>query len=344
VLSEAAYLLRTVAGGPAAVLDLMTRGLVQSPFRLQDEAPAVRQLLARYASARMDLADACLVRMTELHADCEVLTIDGEFRDVHRRQATVIPTVMPSLWTGGCGRPGPALWRRAGPTTGERAEEPSPREGPLRFTVAGDVQERRRFVDRQPSEEAKLDDLGGAGRDGRKPVDRLVESDQIELLLHSDTHELVEIDERIALPALPGAPASRVVDQYAAHGLCRGPVEMNPAPEPGAVTGETQVGFVHQRCRLERVIGALAAHLRHGETAKLRVHERHQLRERLGIAVAPPREKPCDVHARLPALRLPRVGRRFGARFAGGELYRQIGDVAADPRGEIARIGNRLGG
>ena len=97
VLSEAAYLLRDVAGGPPALLELVTRGLVQSPFRLQDEAAAVRQLLTRYASARMDLADACLVRMAELHADCELLTIDTEFRDIYRRRGRqVIPTVMPS--------------------------------------------------------------------------------------------------------------------------------------------------------------------------------------------------------------------------------------------------------
>lgn len=97
VLSEAAYLLRGFAGAPAALLELLTRGLVESPFRLQDEAHAVRQLLTRYASARMDLADACLVRMTELHADCELITIDREFRDVYRRRGRqVIPTLMPA--------------------------------------------------------------------------------------------------------------------------------------------------------------------------------------------------------------------------------------------------------
>jgi predicted nucleic acid-binding protein len=97
VLSEAAYLLRDVAGGPDALLELVTRSLVRSRFSLQDEAPAVRQLLARYTSARMDLADACLVRMSELHADCELLTVDSEFRDVYRRRGRqVIATLMPS--------------------------------------------------------------------------------------------------------------------------------------------------------------------------------------------------------------------------------------------------------
>jgi predicted nucleic acid-binding protein len=96
VLSEAAYLLRGLAGGPNALMELVTRGLVQPSFRLEDEAAAVRQLMNRYSSARMDLADACLVRMSEMHAECELLTIDGEFRNVYRRRGRqMIPTVMP---------------------------------------------------------------------------------------------------------------------------------------------------------------------------------------------------------------------------------------------------------
>jgi predicted nucleic acid-binding protein len=100
VLSEASYLLRGVSGGPIALMELVSRGLVQASFRLQDEAAAVRQLMNRYASVRMDFADACLVRMTELHGDCDLLTLDGEFRDVYRRRGRqVIPTIMPARRT-----------------------------------------------------------------------------------------------------------------------------------------------------------------------------------------------------------------------------------------------------
>jgi len=96
VLAEACYLLKRVPDGPAALLELVARGLVRASFRLENEAEPVRQLLKRYASVRMDLADACLVRMTEIHADCELLTIDSEFRDVYRRRGRhAIPTVMP---------------------------------------------------------------------------------------------------------------------------------------------------------------------------------------------------------------------------------------------------------
>jgi predicted nucleic acid-binding protein len=93
VLSESAFLLRELHGGPEAVLELLARGVVTSSFRLQDEVSAVRTLIRRY---QRDLADACLVRMSEVHADCVVLTIDAEFRDVYRRHGRkAIPTRLP---------------------------------------------------------------------------------------------------------------------------------------------------------------------------------------------------------------------------------------------------------
>jgi predicted nucleic acid-binding protein len=93
VLSEAAYLVRGLAGGPDAILEFVARGVVKPTFRLQEEVSSVKALMRRYAR---DLADACLVRMSEIHSDCVVLTIDSEFRDVYRRHGRqVIPTILP---------------------------------------------------------------------------------------------------------------------------------------------------------------------------------------------------------------------------------------------------------
>jgi predicted nucleic acid-binding protein len=93
VLSEAAYLVRGLAGGPQAVLELVARGVVKPTFRLEDEILSVKAIVKRYAR---DLADACLVRMSQLHSDCVILTIDTEFRDVYRRHGRqVIPTLLP---------------------------------------------------------------------------------------------------------------------------------------------------------------------------------------------------------------------------------------------------------
>ena len=96
VLSEAVYLVRRLAGGPETVMELVTRGVLNASFRLETEAGAVKRLLARYGDRPMDLADACLVRMSELHGDCTLLTIDSEFRTVYRRHGRqAIPTLMP---------------------------------------------------------------------------------------------------------------------------------------------------------------------------------------------------------------------------------------------------------
>ena len=93
VVSEATYLVRGLTGGPEAVLELVARGVVKPTLRLQDEILAVKTLVRRYAR---DLADACLVRLSELHSDCVILTIDTEFRDVYRRNGRqVIPTLLP---------------------------------------------------------------------------------------------------------------------------------------------------------------------------------------------------------------------------------------------------------
>src|SRR5207244_3272062 len=80
VVSEACFLLRRHRGGCAAILELLARGVLRIPFRLDIEQERVGSLLTRYESVPMSLADACLVRMTELTSDCVLLTIDADFR------------------------------------------------------------------------------------------------------------------------------------------------------------------------------------------------------------------------------------------------------------------------
>jgi len=94
VIAEAAYLLRTAGVDMTAPLDLIDRGVLELDFDLAGEHAAVATLLRRY-SPRMDLADACLVRMSELHRDCTVLTLDSDFRVYRRFGRQVVPTILP---------------------------------------------------------------------------------------------------------------------------------------------------------------------------------------------------------------------------------------------------------
>ena len=97
VLAEATYLLREHAGLPGdKVLALFERKVIEAPFRLEDHAGPVAHLLEKYSDQEMQLADACLVRMSELKRDCRLFTLDRKDFQVYRRfERQVIPLVAP---------------------------------------------------------------------------------------------------------------------------------------------------------------------------------------------------------------------------------------------------------
>ncbi|MSP59858.1 MAG: PIN domain-containing protein [Myxococcales bacterium] len=95
VLTEALFLLRHTSTGAEAIWQLVDRGVIQLSFQLQAEAREVARLMKRYANVPMSLADACLVRMSELHQGSRVLTLDGDFKIYRRQGRKVIPTISP---------------------------------------------------------------------------------------------------------------------------------------------------------------------------------------------------------------------------------------------------------
>jgi predicted nucleic acid-binding protein len=95
VLSEACFLLQRVDGGADAILGLVAQGIVTSDFRVMTEVKALRTLMERFANVPMSLADACLVRMTELEADSVVVTLDRDFTIYRRNRRQAVPTISP---------------------------------------------------------------------------------------------------------------------------------------------------------------------------------------------------------------------------------------------------------
>jgi predicted nucleic acid-binding protein len=100
VISEACFLLQDVSGGQDAVLELVSRGIVRSDFRVASEVDSIRVLMRRFSDVPMSLADACLVRMTELDQQSVVLTLDSDFRIYRRNRRQVVPTISPSKGGG----------------------------------------------------------------------------------------------------------------------------------------------------------------------------------------------------------------------------------------------------
>ena len=95
VIAEAAFL--TIGHGlPAGrFMQIFERELVLVDFRFNNEWPAIRRLLDSYSSVPMSLADACIVRMSELHDDSMVLTLDRDFLIYRRNRRQRIPLMAP---------------------------------------------------------------------------------------------------------------------------------------------------------------------------------------------------------------------------------------------------------
>jgi predicted nucleic acid-binding protein len=95
VLSETQFLLQDRGGDPLIVLDWVKRGVISLDFTAAEEIERIIQLQRSYRSLPMDFADACLVRMTELHERSRVLTTDSHFLIFRRNGRQLIPLLNP---------------------------------------------------------------------------------------------------------------------------------------------------------------------------------------------------------------------------------------------------------
>ena len=92
-LSETFYLLGQP--GASALIEVLRRGAVACPFRLEGNTEDVVALMRKYASVPMSFADACLVRMSETISRSIVLTTDSDFRIYRRHSRKIIPCILP---------------------------------------------------------------------------------------------------------------------------------------------------------------------------------------------------------------------------------------------------------
>jgi uncharacterized protein len=92
-LSEADRLL--APEGCATLRLACRRGALRITPLGEDGFLPVVDLLEKYADIPMSVADACLVRLTEILPDPVVLTTDSDFKIYRRLGRRVIPTRMP---------------------------------------------------------------------------------------------------------------------------------------------------------------------------------------------------------------------------------------------------------
>lgn len=95
VVSETLHLLRRVPGGGGIFLEMWHGGAVVVEFSCASHESALRALMAKYQAVPMSFADACLIRMCEMHADSVIWTLDADFKAYRRHGRQVVPVLMP---------------------------------------------------------------------------------------------------------------------------------------------------------------------------------------------------------------------------------------------------------
>ena len=92
VLAETAFHLRNAQ----VVLDMVGEGFVRVAVDIPAELAHLSALAKRYADRDPDLADLCLVRLSELHPRHSVITVDeSDFRVYRRNKRESIPIICP---------------------------------------------------------------------------------------------------------------------------------------------------------------------------------------------------------------------------------------------------------
>ena len=95
VVSETCFLLSGIKSGSSRIMQLIQRKILKISFQLEEHIDPVNKLLIKYQSVPMSLADACLVRMSELHSNSYVLTLDSDFNLYRKNGRQVIPSILP---------------------------------------------------------------------------------------------------------------------------------------------------------------------------------------------------------------------------------------------------------
>jgi predicted nucleic acid-binding protein len=91
VLAEASFHL----GGVDPVLEMIHEELIRLSFNFNDHLPQLTALAKRYKDRQPDLADLCLIRMSELYPAHSVISVDADFRIYRRNKREVIPLISP---------------------------------------------------------------------------------------------------------------------------------------------------------------------------------------------------------------------------------------------------------
>ena len=77
------------------LLSMLENGALKMAFQVADHVPQIRMLRKKYLDVPMSLADACLVRMSELFNKHSIFTLDSDFTVYRRYGREALPLIHP---------------------------------------------------------------------------------------------------------------------------------------------------------------------------------------------------------------------------------------------------------
>jgi tetratricopeptide (TPR) repeat protein len=174
-----------------------------------------------------------------------------------------------------------------------------------------------RLFDREPAEEAQLDDSRRTLAQGLELRQRVIEQHEFFRPLGERQALLVERQGQHAAATLLRRLCSRVIDADLTHGAAGDRKEV-PAVAPLRTrrAEKLEVGLVHERGRLERVAVTGMTELAMRQRSQLRVDDRKQPVERVVIPFADRDQQACDlsrIRGRLVAACHPRTLNSIGS-------------------------------
>jgi predicted nucleic acid-binding protein len=95
VMSESVFLMRRAGLNPEWLIESVRRGAVRCKFDLWAEIDAIHASFRRYRDQSISIADASLVRMSELEPESVIFTLDRDFLVYRRNGRQRIPLIAP---------------------------------------------------------------------------------------------------------------------------------------------------------------------------------------------------------------------------------------------------------
>jgi predicted nucleic acid-binding protein len=96
VMVETLYLLADSPRAHNIVFGLIEKGALRLSFRIEENADALRRLMEKYRDTPMSLADACIVRMAEVHNRHAILTLDSDFLIYRKHGRSPLTLIYPA--------------------------------------------------------------------------------------------------------------------------------------------------------------------------------------------------------------------------------------------------------